>query len=205
MNDMLTRSKIKIVLLLIICIVNLTVLIIPKATLTTIGTDDIMDESKIPYTIKSANNDTDAPVIVFIKPRINDTTVTGKTYDIIVNITEDNPPLPGNVSIEVSNSTTPLFNASMINDGGSEWSFTWDNITSYTNQVTYFFQVTAIDSSVNENSGMSGVIYIFVAISSSNFLGFLQGILFIVLASVLIAGVLVYINKKIAGSSSRKQ
>lgn len=203
MNAMSTKRKTKIVLLFIICFANLTVLIIPQTPLTTIGTDDIMDERKFPYTIKAANNDTDAPVIVFIKPDINDTTVTGKFYEIIVNITDDNPPLPGNVSIEISNATTSLFNASMIK--GVEWFFIWDNITSYPNHITYFFKVTAIDSSVNENIGMSGVIYIYVAVYSSNSPGFLYGILHIIIASMLIACILVYFNKKRAGLSFSRQ
>ena len=196
MNAMLTKRKTKIVLLFIICFANLTVLIIPQTLLTTIGTDDIMDERKFPYTIKSANNDTDAPVIVFIKPDINDTTITVKYYDIIVNIIDDNPPLPGNVSIEISNATASLFNASMIKDEGSEWFFIWDNITSYPNHITYLFKVTAKDSSVNENIGLSGVIYIYVEIYYSNPLGFLYGILSIVMASMLIACVLVYFTRK---------
>lgn len=196
MNAMLTERKTKIVLLFIICFANLTVLIIPQTPLTTIGTDDIMDERKFPYTIKSANNDTDAPVIVFIKPDINDTTITVKYYDIIVNIIDDNPPLPGNVSIEISNATASLFNASMIKDEGSEWFFIWDNITSYPNHITYLFKVTAKDSSVNENIGLSGVIYIYVEIYYSNPLGFLYGILSIVMASMLIACVLVYFTRK---------
>lgn len=194
MNAMSTKRKTKIVLLFIICFANLTVLIIPQTPLTTIGTDDIMDERKFPYTIKAANNDTDAPVIVFIKPDINDTTVTGKFYEIIVNITDDNPPLPGNVSIEISNATTSLFNASMIK--GVEWFFIWDNVTSYPNHITYFFKVTAKDSSVNENIGMSGVIYIYVAIYSSNSPGILFVMLYIIMISVVIAGILVYLNKK---------
>ena len=203
MNAMLTKRKTKIVLLFIICFANLTVLIIPQTLLTTIGTDDIMDERKFPYTIKSANNDTDAPVIVFIKPDINDTTITGNFYEIIVNITDDNPPLPGNVSIEISNATTSLFNASMIK--GVEWFFIWDNITSYPNHITYFFKVTARDSSVNENIGMSGVIYIYVAIYSSNSPGMLFVMLYIIMACIVIACLLVYFNKKSAGLSSSKQ
>jgi len=203
MNAMSTKRKTKIVLLFIICFANLTVLIIPQTPLTTIGTDDIMDERKFPYTIKAANNDTDAPVIVFIKPDINDTTVTGKFYEIIVNITDDNPPLPGNVSIEISNATTSLFNASMIK--GVEWFFIWDNITSYPNHITYFFKVTAKDSSVNENIGMSGVIYIYVAIYSSNSPGILFVMLYIIMISVVIAGILVYLNKKSAQLSLSRQ
>ncbi len=205
MNAMLTKRKTKIVLLFIICFANLTVLIIPQTPLTTIGTDDIMDERKFPYTIKSANNDTTAPVIVFIKPDINDTLFTGKSYDIIVNITDDNPPLLGNVSIEVLNATTSLFNASMINDEGSKWSFTWDNITSYPNHMTYFFKVTAKDSSVNENLGMSGVIYIYVAVYTSRSPGYLYGILYLIIASVVIASIFVYFTRKHAYSSSKKQ
>ena len=204
MNTMLTKRKIKIVLLFIICFANLT-LIIPQTPLTTIGTDDIMDERKFPYTIKAANNDTDAPVIVFIKPDINGTTITVKYYDIIVIIIDDNPPLPGNVSIEISNATASLFNASMIKDEGSVWFFIWDNITSYPNHITYFFKVTAKDSSVNENIGLSGVIYIYMEIYSSNSPGILFVMLYIIMISVVIACVLVYFNKKSAEISSSRQ
>ncbi len=203
MNAMLTKRKTKIVLLFIICFANLTVLIIPQTPLTTIGTDDIMDERKSPYTIKSANNDTDAPVIMFIQPNINITTITGKFYEIIVNIADDNPPLPGNVSIEISNSTMSLFNASMIK--GVEWFFIWDNMTSYPNYIIYFFKVTAKDSSVNENIGMSGVMYIYMAIYSSNSPEILFVMLYIIMVSVLFACILVYFNKKSAKLSLSRQ
>ena len=205
MCAMLTKRNIKIVLLFIICIASLTVLIIPQKTLTSIGIDYITDERKFPYTIKSANNDTEAPVIAFIKPEVNDTIFTGKSYVIIVNITDDNQPLPGNVSIEISNATTSLFTASMIKDGGSEWSFTWDNITSYPNHLEYFFQVTAKDSSVNENLGISEVIFIYVAVYISRSWGFLFDILSLIIAAMLLACVLVYFNRKRASISSRRQ
>jgi len=202
MSAMLTKRTTKIVLLVVICLANLTVLIIPQTPLSTIGTDDIMEERKFPYTIEVANNDTDAPVIVFIKPEINDTTITGNFYEIIVNITDDNPPLPGNVSIEISNATTSLFNASMIK--GVELFFIWDNTTSYPNHITYFLKVTAKDSSVNENIGMSGVIYIYMATYSSNSPGILFVMLYIIMISVVIACVLVYFNKKSARLLSRQ-
>ncbi|MFX0165346.1 MAG: hypothetical protein ACFE9V_08500 [Candidatus Hodarchaeota archaeon] len=153
-----------------------------------------MDEFEFPNMIKSANNDTTPPVIIFIQPETNNLTIKSKSYDIIVNITDSNPPLPGNVSLEISNASTSLFNSSMTLFGEDEWFFTWDNISSYPNREVYSFKVKAKDSSVNENIGISPVINVYVEISKSP--GILSIIFYIVAASLLIAGISVYINKK---------
>ena len=196
MNTMVTKSKIKIGFLIFICFAGFIVIIISKPLLNTGNYSYIPEEDKSYFMIKSANGDNSSPVIAFIKPDNNDTIITGKYFDIIVNITDENPPLPGNVSIEISNATVSLFNASMTIDAGDQWFFIWDNITSYPNEITYTFRVTAKDSSTNENVGMSGLISVYVDIYSSRNPGFINGIIYIIVASLLIAGILVYFNRK---------
>jgi hypothetical protein len=113
-----------------------------------------------------------------------------------VNITDDNLPLPGNVSIEVSNATVSFFNASMIRDEENQWAFIWINITAYPNENTYNFRVIAKDSSSNENVGISGVVSVYLELHSSRSPGFINGIIYVIVASLLIAGILVYFNRK---------
>lgn len=142
------------------------------------------------------NNDTLAPIITFIKPDINDTIITTRYFDIIVNITDINPPLPGSVSIEISNNNTSLFNASMILTMGSEWFFYWDNISSYTNGETYVVKVRARDSSTNENFGISDDLYILVEIYQSRSAELLNVILYIIFVCVIFALIIVYFSRK---------
>jgi len=193
---MVTKSKIKIGFLILICFASFTVIIISKTEIYPHDYGYITEEDKSSFTVKSANNDTDPPVITFIKPDNNDSIITGNNYDIRVNVADVNPPLQGNVSIEISNATVSLFNASMLKDEGDQWFFIWDNITSYPNEVTYTFEVSAKDSSSNENVGMSGLLSVYVEIYSSRNPGFINGVIYIIIASLLIAGILVYFNRK---------
>jgi len=153
--------------------------------------------------VSAPGNDTAVPVIVFIQPDTNNTKITTRDFDFIVNITDDNQPLPGNVSIEISNSTTSFFNASMILFRGSEWFFNWDNISSFTNGKTYSVQIRAKDSSSNENVGLSNVLHVIVDVYISRSPGFISGILYIIAASVIIALIMVYFNKKRLVTSSK--
>ncbi len=153
--------------------------------------------------VSAPGNDTAVPVIVFIQPDTNNTKITTRDFDFIVNITDDNQPLPGNVSIEISNSTTSFFNASMILFRGSEWFFNWDNISSFTNGKTYSVQIRAKDSSSNENVGLSNVLHVIVDVYISRSPSFMSGILYILAAIVIIALIMVYFNKKRLVTSSK--
>ena len=82
----------------------------------------------------------------------------------------------------------------------NEWFFTWDNITSYPNRKIYSIKVTAKDSSTNENIGISEVIYLYVDISKSP--GALNVLFYFIGASVIIGGILIYVNKRRVHSSS---
>ena len=139
-------------------------------------------------------NDTTAPTISFLQPLYNNSIITKQVYKIIANISDDNPPLFGNVTIQLSNSTSFLFNATMNYNGGSKWSFDWDNISLYQNQIVYIFQVWAKDSSSNENYGWSKEIYIFLNISSSP--SILYIIIYFIIVGLIFAGVTVYLNKR---------
>lgn len=148
-------------------------------------------------------NDTEAPIISFIKPDINDTVITTRYYDIIVNITDENPPLPGNVSIEVLNGSIVLFNASMLVNEGIQWLFRWDNTSSYINGETYAFRVVAKDSSLNENIGISSEIRVFLNVFASRSPGLLNGILYIIAVCIIFALIMVYIRRRALISTNK--
>ncbi len=148
-------------------------------------------------------NDTSPPDITFVQPNAPDALVAIKTYDIFVNITDDNPPLQGDVIIRVSNQSTILFNSPMILIINSIWRFTWNNITSYPNQQNYTLRVWAKDSSPNKNSEWSEEYFIFVSIPSSP--GKLQDVINIIFISILFASVMVFLNKKVLSKSGKKK
>ncbi|MFX1374491.1 MAG: hypothetical protein ACFFA0_01645 [Promethearchaeota archaeon] len=189
-------KNIKIVLLIIISCISLTISLVSPLSSTNFGLDDNNKDKSIPFMIKTANNDTSAPVITFINPDNNDTIIRSNNFDIIANITDSNPPLPGNVSIEILNVTNSLFNASMTMINDDEWLFTWNNITSYPNQETYILKVTAKDSSENKNIGTSSNIEVYIDIYYSPSPGILNIIIFIILTFLILMGIMFYINKR---------
>ena len=148
-------------------------------------------------------NDTPPPTITFIQPYLTNELVVIKNYYIFVNITDDNLPLQGDVIIQVSNQSTLLFNASMTLTGNSLWIFNWNNLTSYPNQENYTLKVWAKDSSPNGNSEWSEEYVIFV--STQNSPGILPVIISIIFISFIIAGVMVYANKKVLYKSEKKK
>ena len=113
---------------------------------------------------QSTFNETNAPIIRFIQPTLNNTIIDQSSYTFIVNITDENPPLFGNVTLRISNSTEIFFDVSMSYNGDSMWSFTWNNISFYPNQFysEYFIRVRAIDNSSHHNLGFSEVYYIYL-------------------------------------------
>ncbi|MFX0006607.1 MAG: hypothetical protein ACFFAV_07750 [Candidatus Hermodarchaeota archaeon] len=159
---------------------------------------DHIRNSHILYISQGPSNDTTAPVITFIQPEINNTIIRIKSYTIIVNITDENPPLFGNVTFQLSNFSTFLFNASMSFMGGNQWNFNWDNISLYPNKfyTVYILQIIAIDSSSNYNLGMSGEIYIYLNVPGES-PGILNIFLYLIIVCLLFAGIIVYLNRKI--------
>ena len=91
----------------------------------------------------------------------------------------------------------------MIFNGGSEWFFNWDNISSFTNGKTYIVQVWAKDSSSNENVGLSTVLYVILDVYVSNSPSFIAGILYLIVAIVIIALIIAYFNKRGLVASSK--
>ncbi|MFW9999190.1 MAG: hypothetical protein ACFE9Q_05140 [Candidatus Hodarchaeota archaeon] len=146
------------------------------------------------YFAQGPTNDTTAPIITFLQPSSNNSVINKKVYKIIANVSDDNPPLFGNVTIQISNSTSFLFNATMIYNGESQWSFNWNNISLYQNRIVYIFQVWAKDSSLNENNSWSKEFYIFLNISSTPPL--LLMIIYFIIVGIIFAAVTVYLNKK---------
>ncbi len=144
---------------------------------------------------QAPDNDTTVPTITFIQPSENFTTIKQKSYIFIVNISDDNLPSYGNVTIQISNNTNILFNAIMNYKGGNQWSFNWDNISLYPNYNVYKIKVWAKDSSPNENYGWSVYFYIIISISTGPPL--LNVALYIIAVSFIFAAVMVYLNKKL--------
>lgn len=156
------------------------------------------------YSPKIANNDTNAPIFTFINPVINNSIITKHPYDIIINVTDDNPPLTGYVIIQISNITNFLFNATMNNTGGDLWRFTWVNISQYPPHVWYILQVWANDSSLSGNNNWSGAFYVFIDISLSEGPPLLIIILNFIMVVVIFIAVMLYLNKKAFYKSSKK-
>lgn len=138
--------------------------------------------------------DTTAPVIIFIQPLENYTTITTRQFNIIVNISDENPPLNGDVIIRISNLTNLLFNASMDKENEIQWSYNWNNISAYQNWEEYIIQIWANDSSLTKNLGKSEEFYIYLNLS--NGLGIWTMIIYIIVISLIFAGMVIYINKK---------
>lgn len=143
-------------------------------------------------------NESNAPIITFIKPEISGIVITKNSYTIIANITDENPPLFGNVTFQISNLTNFLFNATMDYDGLNQWSFKWDNITSYPNQFyrEYIIRIWAIDSSTESNIGKSEDYYIYLNLPGET-PGLINVIIYITAVVLIIAGLVFYMNKKL--------
>lgn len=159
---------------------------------------DLLSNNDKIFISQGPNNDTTAPIITFIQPENNNTIIRLKPYNIIVNITDENPPPFGNVTLQISNYTHSLFNATMNFDGGEQWSFSWDNISLYPNKFysAYIIQIEAIDSSSDYNLGMSGKFYIYLNLPGDS-PGVLNIFLYLIIVCLLFAGIVVYLNRKI--------
>ncbi|GAG77985.1 unnamed protein product, partial [marine sediment metagenome] len=97
-----------------------------------------------------------------------------------------------------------LFNVTMEYDGENQWSFKWDNISSYPILDVYIIQVWAKDSSPFENQGKSNEFYLYLSIKA-NALRILNLLLYVFAVSIIFAGVIVYLNKKLMPKSSKKK
>lgn len=196
MNIILKKRKHLIFLLVITYSATLSLFFLSSKTLSNGGLNNVSENVDLPYSIKSANNDITDPIITFVKPDINDTSIRTRYYDIIVNITDTNPPLLGKVIIEISNVNTSFFNASMLQDQGGLWFFSWNNLTSYPNEESYTIRVRATDSSSNENSGLSNDLFIILSVFETRVPNLLNAVLYVILVILAIALIMVYVNKK---------
>ena len=117
-------------------------------------------------------------------------------YEIIVNVSDDNPPLSGNVIVQISNISTSLFNATMALEGDEIWFFNWENISSYPNNEIYKIEVCAKDSSINGNYNWSGAYYIILSRSEKLSPGILNVAIYIFFVCIIFALIFVYFRKK---------
>jgi hypothetical protein len=169
------------------------------------NTNHIQFQKNIPSISAPGENETVAPIVSILIPAQNNTLVFSTFFSVTANITDENPPLPGNVSIEISNITTSLFNASMTFTITNVWTFHWVNITTYANGETYILRVRALDSSLNRNVGISTDLYIILDIPTSNTPKVWNVILYITVVGALIALIIVFLSRKQAQTKPQKQ
>jgi len=138
--------------------------------------------------------DLTGPNITFIQPNLNYTDIESKSYEIIVNITDDHPPLPGYVLVQISNLTELLINTSMTSAGGNTWTYMWENLSTYQNRMFYIIRVWAKDSSLNETSSLSDAWYVYLNISPGIDLSALMLVIYIFGSSAILAVIIVFFN-----------
>ncbi|MFX1417981.1 MAG: hypothetical protein ACFE9N_03555 [Promethearchaeota archaeon] len=156
------------------------------------GSIENFGNNKEILTSQGPGNDTTAPIITFIQPSTNNTVISFYSFTIVANVSDENPPSYGNVTISISNYTNVLFVAKMNNTGGDLWSFNWDNITQYPNYQDYILQVWAKDS--YENSNWSVGFYVFINIVPE--IPILNLIFYFIMVAAIFLGIIYYINKK---------
>ena len=195
---MFEKDKLFIFSLIIILItLNTSFLIQQEPFISTISNCKMEDINV--YDIKqSANNDTVAPVITFVQPSTNNSVIKKDFYEIIVNVSDDHPPVSGNVIVQISNISTLLFNATMALEGDELWLFNWENISSYPNYEFYKIEVWAKDSSLNANNNWSRAYYVIFNISEKLSPSILNVAIYIFFVCIIFALIFVYFRKKSA-------
>ena len=184
---------------IIICLIFSTITIIAL----NLNIDFILNNNSVngevdsdEFSIYSNQPDLTGPNITFIQPNLNWTNIESKSYEIIVNITDEHPPLPlpGYVLIQISNLTTLLINTSMTSAGGDTWTYKWENLSTYQNKMFYIIRVWAKDSSPNETSSLSEAWYVYLNISPGIDLSALMLVVYIFGSSVIFAVIIVFFN-----------
>ncbi|MFX1502945.1 MAG: hypothetical protein ACFFDH_18440 [Promethearchaeota archaeon] len=151
-------------------------------------------DNRFIFITQGSDEDASSPVITFIKPSENNTIITSYSFNIEVNVSDDNPPLNGSVILQVSNQITSLFNATMLYESENLWFYYWSNVSAYPNGDEYIIQTWAKDSSLSGNVGKSEEYYVYINLPKSP--GILNIILFIIIASLISVGICFYLNKK---------
>ena len=145
------------------------------------------------------------PNITFIEPSTNNSIIEVKSYEIIVNITDENPPTPGNVSIEISNYTTALFSAPMNYSGDNLWNFIWNNVSDYESYLICVIHIWAKDSSPNENVSWSDPWYVIIIINEPIGTNIFLSIIYIIVVVFMFALAIVILNKRVLHKTLRKK
>ena len=161
-----------------------------------------LSNEEVLFYAQGPTNESIAPIITFIQPEIKNTVILDTSYKIMVNITDENPPLVGDVTFQISNFSTFLFNATMDYEGLDLWSFTWDNLTLYPNHnyTGYIIRIWAKDSSTEGNIGKSEDFYLYLNLPAET-PGLINVIIYLFAAVLIIAGLVVFMNKKLLPKS----
>ena len=198
MKLMFEKNKFFIFSLIIILITINTSFLIQQESFTSTISKNKMEDINV-YDIKqSANNDTVAPVITFVQPSINNSVIKKKFYEIIANVSDDHPPVSGNVIVQISNISTTLFNATMALESDELWFFNWENISSYPNYEFYKIEVWAKDSSLNANNNWSRAYYVILNLSEKLTPSILNVAIYIFFVCIIFALIFAYFRKKSA-------
>jgi hypothetical protein len=96
-------------------------------------------------------------VITFHTPLNNNTEISSESYEFSFLITDDNNPKQGDVTLLFFNDTI-LFNTSLSYGGNNLWTFSWTNVSKYSNG-NYSVELFVQDSSPKKNSN-SAIVYI---------------------------------------------
>ncbi|MFX1366234.1 MAG: hypothetical protein ACFFCE_07050 [Promethearchaeota archaeon] len=147
------------------------------------------------YIAQGSDEDTSSPIISFINPSENNTIINVYTFIIEVNVSDENPPLNGSVTLQISNQTTSLFNATMFYENENLWFYYWSNVSAYSNGGEYIIQISAKDSSLSENVGKSEEYYVYINLPKSP--GIFNVIFFFFIVSLISTGICVYLNKNL--------
>jgi len=184
---------------IIICLIFSTIIIIAlnlNIDFILNNNDENREVHSDEFSIYSNQPDLTGPNITFIQPNLNYTVIETKSYEIIVNITDEHPPLPlpGYVLIQISNLTTLLISTSMTTSGGDIWTYKWENLSTYQNKIVYIIRVWAKDSSPNETSSLSDAWYVYLNIYTGIDLSALMLVVYIVGSSVIFAVIIVFFS-----------
>ena len=162
------------------------------------------EENQSEFPIK-ISQDSVGPNITFLKPSENNSVIEKKKYEIIVNVTDENPPTPGNVSIQIYNDTTLLFSAPMNYSSNNLWNFIWNNVSDYKSYLICVIRIWAKDSSPNENISLSSPWYVIILIREQMSSNILMPIIYILIVSLIFALIIAYFNKKALFKTRHKE
>jgi hypothetical protein len=159
-------------------------------------------ENQNEFSIK-LSQDLLGPNITFVQPSKNNSIIDKRTYEIIVNVTDENPPTFGNVSIQISNTTTLLFSAPMNHSGNNLWNFIWDNVSHYESYIICIIRIWSMDSLSNEN--WSEPWYVLIYLIKKPGPNIIVIIFYIIISALIFALIILFFNRRLFFRVTREE